>query len=126
MDRVGLHETLYHWAPDGGASPAFSSPNRALIELEQFSTARHGGPPNSSFAGYGVNYIRYVSGNPMPFLHGPAAYSPQMTRFDYVLVRAGQGPSDAHFRKLESQEGWELYAVCGSERFPVCGPELGT
>lgn len=122
MDRVGLHETLYHWPPEGGASAAFSSPNRALIELEQFSTARHGGLPNSSFAGYGVNYIRYVAGDPMPFLHGPPTWNAQMTRFDYVLVHAGQGPSDARFRRLEEREGWELYAVCGSRRFPACRP----
>jgi hypothetical protein len=123
MDRVGLHETLYHWPPQGGASSAFSTPNRALIELEQFSTARHGGLPNSSFAGYGVDYIRYVSGNPMPFLRGPPAWGPAMTKFDYVLVRTAEAPSDPHFRRLEEREGWQLYAVCGSPRFPACGPD---
>jgi hypothetical protein len=123
IDRVGLHETLYHWPAAGGASPAFNLPNRAMIELQQFSTVRHGGLPNSSFAGYGVNYVRYVDGNPMPFLTGPPAFGPAMTRFDYVLTRAGQGPTDAHFARLGDSEGWELYGVCGSKRFATCPPK---
>ena len=120
MDRVGLHETLYHYPSQGGASAAFNTPNRAMIELQQFSTVRHGGLPNSSFAGYGMNYVRYVDGNPMPFLNGPPAMTAAMTRFDYVLTHAGQGPTNPRFRKLEEREGWELYGVCGSQRLPVC------
>jgi hypothetical protein len=120
MDQVGLHETLYHSPPQGGGSDLFAMPNRALVELEQFSTVRHGGLPNSSFAGYGMNYVRYVDGDPMPFLHGPPAWSADMKRFDYVLTRADQGPSDAHFQLLEQREGWRLYGVCGSRRFPAC------
>lgn len=120
IDRIGRHETLYHWPPQGGASAAFGTPNRMLVELQQFSTARHGGLPNSSFAGYGVNYVRYVNGNPMPFLRTPPSWTRDMRRFDYVLVRAGQGPSDPHFQRIDAREGWELYAVCGSQRFPVC------
>ncbi len=120
MDRVGLHETLYHFPSQGGGSAAFTMPNRAMIELQQFSTVRHGGLPNSSFAGYGMNYVRYVDGNPMPFLSGPPAWSAAMTRFDYVLARAGQGPTDPRFQRVGEQEGWELFAVCGSKHLPAC------
>jgi hypothetical protein len=120
MDRVGLHETLYNAPSSGGGSAAFTMPNRAMIELEQFSTVRHGGLPNSSFAGYGMNYVRYVDGNPMPSLSGPPAWSAAMTRFDYVLTRAGQGPNDPRFQRVDEREGWELYAVCGSKHLPVC------
>ena len=126
MDRVGLHETLYNYPAQGGASAAFTTPNRAMIELEQFSTARHGGLPNSSFAGYGMNYVRFVGTNPMPFLRSPPSWNQDMARFDYVLVRSGQGPTDPRFRHLEDREGWQLYAVCGSKRFPVCGTDTGT
>lgn len=125
MDEVGLHETLYNWPTAGGGSEAFAMPNKAMIELEQFSTVRHGGLPNSSFAGYGYNPVRYVNGNPMPFLRGPASYGPGMTRFDYVLTRVGQGPTDPRFRLKDEKEGWQLFAVCGSERLPVCGPGAG-
>jgi len=121
MDEVGLHETLYNPPDKNGASDAFDTPNKALIELEQFSTVRHGGLPNSSFAGYGMNYVRYVNGNPMPSLHGAPTRGPGMTRFDYVLTKVGQGPADPGFRLLDEKWGWQLYAVCGSNRFRVCG-----
>ncbi len=120
MDEVGPYETLYHWPAQSGNSDAFNVPNRAMIELEQFSTARHGGLPNSSFAGYGYNPVRYVNGNPMPFLRGAPSYGPGMTRFDYVLTRVGQGPNDPRFRLRDEKSGWQLYAVCGSKRFPTC------
>lgn len=125
MDEVGLHETLYNWPDKGGASDAFGMGNKAMVELEQFSTARHGGLPNSSFAGYGMNYVRYVNGDPMPFLRGPPTYSAAMTRFDYVLTKAGQGPTDPRFRRIDQREGWELYGVCGSKRFATCGSGAG-
>ncbi len=121
IDRVGLHETLYNAPVHGGESAAFATDNRAMLELEQFSTARHGGLPNSSFAGYGVGFVRYVDANPMPFLHGAPSWNPEMTRFDYTLVRADRGLSDPRFRRLDEREGWQLYAVCGSKRFPTCG-----
>jgi hypothetical protein len=121
MDEVGLHETLYNWPDKGGGSDAFDIPNKALVELEQFSTVRHGGLPNKSFAGYGMNFVRYVHDNPMPSLHGPPSQGPGMTSFDYVLTRVGQGPGDPGFRLLDEKWGWQLYAVCGSKRFPVCG-----
>ena len=120
MDRVGPHETLYCFPPQTGTSAAFTAPNRAFIELEQFSTARHGGLPNSSFAGYGMNYVRYVNGDPMPFLHGAPAWNAEMTRFDYVLTRSNEALTDARFKRLEEREGWILYGVCGSKRFPGC------
>jgi hypothetical protein len=125
MDEVGLHETMYCWPTDLGNSRAFTWPNKAMIEIQQFATARHGGLPNSSFAGYGVNYVRYVAGDPMPFLHGPPVWSLPMTRFDYVLAQVGHGPPDVGFRRIDEREGWELYAVCGSKRLPTCWPGMG-
>jgi hypothetical protein len=119
MDRVGLHETLY--CADRGASPFFAANHFPFREIQQYATARQGGLPNSSFAGYGINYVRYVGGrNPMPQLSGPPRWSDAMRRFDYVLSRAGEGPSDPRFRLVAKEAGWELYGVCGSGRFPVC------
>lgn len=121
MDRIGMQETLYYGPADRGVSKDFAPGHPVLRELQQFATLRHGGLPNSSFAGYGINYVRYVGGkNPMPGLHGPPRWSPEMTNFDYVLVRAGQAPQDARFRRVDAEEGWELYAVCGSRRLPTC------
>jgi hypothetical protein len=123
MDRVGLHETLYCSAPDAGASKDFAGPtNKPIREIQQYAAIRQGGLPNSSFAGYnGINYIRYVDNrNPMPGLFGGPVWSQEMTKFDYVLAHVGTGPSDSHFKLLESEKDWELYAVCGSTRFPTC------
>jgi hypothetical protein len=122
IDRVGPRETLYYYpGPEAGSAPEFSSPNRAMQELQQFATARRGGLPNSSFAGYGYTYVRYVDGrNPMPGLSGWPAWSPAMTRFDYVLVRGTNALGDPRFRKIDSRPNWELYGVCGSRRFPTC------
>ncbi|MGH7435416.1 MAG: hypothetical protein ACRENE_07055, partial [Polyangiaceae bacterium] len=121
MDRIGPRETLYYGPTDRGVSKDFAPAHPVLRELQQFATVRHGGLPNSSFAGYGINYVKYVGGtNPMPGLRGPPRWSPEMTKFDYVLVRAGQAPQDARFRKVDGESGWELYAVCGSARMPTC------
>jgi hypothetical protein len=122
MDRVGLHETLYYSPAGEGISKDFAGPtNKPMRELQQYASIRHGGLPNSSFAGYGINYIRYVNKrNPMPGFFGPPMWSQAMTKFDYLLARAGSGPSDKRFRLVESKLGWELYGVCGSTRFPVC------
>jgi hypothetical protein len=122
LDRMGPRETLYYYpGPDAGSAPEFYSPNKALQELQQFATARHGGLPNSSFAGYGYTYVRYVNGqNPMPGLTGPPVWSPAMTRFDYVLVRGTNALGDRRFPKIDSRPGWELHGVCGSHRFPTC------
>jgi hypothetical protein len=121
IDRVGLHETLYYGPADQGVSKDFAPGHKPLRELQQYATVRHGGLPNSSFAGYGCNYVSYVGGkNPMPGLFGPPRWSAEMTRFDYVLARKGEGPSDPRFHFIERSEGWELYGVCGSQRLPVC------
>lgn len=127
IDRLAEGETLYAWPERRGYSPAFGGhDNKASLELEQFATIRHGGLPNSSFAGYGFGYLRYADGhNPMPGLYGPTELQPTMTRFDYVLTRDGQGLPLPHFRQLGRSEGWALFAVCGSRRFPACeGPEF--
>ena len=117
----GPRETLYYGPPDRGVSKYFAPAHPVLRELQQFATIRHGGLPNSSLAGYGINYVKYVDGkNPMPGLRGPPRWSPEMTKFDYVLVRAGQAPQDARFRLVDSSSGWELHAVCGSTRMPTC------
>jgi hypothetical protein len=122
IDRLGPHETLYYAPPGEGASKAFGGAgNKPMRELEQYATIRNGGLPNSSFAGYGVNYIGYAGDhNPMPGFRGPPAWVRGMTRFDYVLAQTGHGPSDSHFKLIESREGWDLYGVCGSEKFPAC------
>jgi hypothetical protein len=121
MDRVGLHETLYSYSSNRGATPAFAANHFPLREIQQYATARRGGLPNSSFAGYGINYVRYVGGkNPMPQLSGPPLWSDAMRRFDYVLSRSGEGPTDPRFRLVGKEGNWELYGVCGSARFPVC------
>lgn len=124
MDRVGLHETLYCSAPDWGGYKEFAGPtNKPIREIQQYASIRQGGLPNSSFAGYnGINYIRYVDNrNPMPGLSGGPVWSTEMTKFDYVLAHAGTGPaSDKRFKLLEREKNWELYGVCGSERFPTC------
>jgi hypothetical protein len=122
MDLVGPRETLYYYAgADGGFSPAFGVPNKAMIELELFASARRGGLPNTSFAGYGYTYVRLVHGNPMPGIHTPPSWSQEMTKFDYVLVRGEHALSDRRFRLVDSKYGWELYGVCGSHRFSTCG-----
>lgn len=121
IDRVAPRDTLYYWPQDQGASKAFADAHKPTRELQQYASIRSGGLPNSSFAGYGINYIRYVGGhNPMPGLAGPPRWIPSITRFDYVLSRAGQGPADPRFLLIDKNEGWELYGVCGSARFPSC------
>jgi hypothetical protein len=121
MDRMGTNETLYHQTADRGVSKDFAPAHLVLRELQQYATVRHGGLPNSSFAGYGYNYVSYAGGqNPMPGLAGPPRWSPELTRFDCILVRAGQAPQDGRFRRVDAESGWELYAVCGSTRMPLC------
>jgi hypothetical protein len=121
IDRLGPHETLYYFPTDKGASKDFAPAHKPLRELQQYATIRHGSLPNSSFAGYGYNYVHYVGErNPMPGLTGAPSWSRDMTRFDYVLARADQGPSDARFPLVGESHGWELYGVCGSTRFAEC------
>jgi hypothetical protein len=106
-------------APIGpGSTVAF--PGRPLVAVDLYASIRHGTLPNSSFAGYDTNVIRYVDDrNPMPGLRGRWLGDPRLRRFDYVLLR------DAHERlpglELVSRDGeWELYAVCGSRKRPRC------
>jgi hypothetical protein len=121
MDRMGPYETLYCALAEQGASKYFAAGHKPLREIQQYATARHGGLPNSSFAGYGYNYVSYVDGrNPMPGLFGPARWGTDMTRFDYVLARRGEGPTDPRFRLVDRSDAWELYGVCGSRRLPLC------
>jgi hypothetical protein len=122
IDLIGPRETMYYDSgPDGGSSPAFAPGNKAMRELELFASARRGGLPNTSFAGYGYTYVRFVNGSPMPGMSGPPSWSPTMKRFDYVLMRGDHALSDPHFRLIDSKYGWELYGVCGSARLPSCG-----
>jgi hypothetical protein len=127
MDRLGPYETLYNFPPDRGLSKDFAPGHVPLRELQQYATVRHGGLPNSSFAGYGINYVSYVGGkNPMPGLTGPARRMPGMQSFDYVLVRSGQAPQEPGFTRIAAEAGWELYGVCGSHRFPQCPGAVGS
>lgn len=122
IDRLGPHDTLYYCPAGQGESRDFAGPtNKPMRELEQYATVRKGGLPNSSFAGYGVNYIRYAGNvNPMPGLSGPPSWSQAMTKFDWVLTRSSETLTDRRFLHVESNDGWELYGVCGSKRFPAC------
>ena len=91
------------WFSELGYVPLALAASWCLLAIHgtpRTPTVRHGGLPNDSFAGYGVNPVR----------------------FDYVLARAGQRPSDPRFRRVDAREGWELYAVCGSKHLPTCGP----
>ena len=121
IDMVARYETLFCAPADGGASKDFKAGAPILREIEQYATIRHGGLPNSSFAGYGYNYVRYVDGrNPMPGLKGLPASAPELSKFDYVLAREGQWPRGDRFPLVDKAGGWELYGVCGSARFPDC------
>jgi hypothetical protein len=127
MDRLGPHETLYYFPTDRGVARDFAPGHVPLRELQQYATARHGGLPNSSFAGYGINYVSYVGGrNPMPGITGPPRKMPGMQSFDYVLVRTGQAPQEPSFTRVAAEAGWELYGVCGSHRFPDCAGAVGS
>jgi hypothetical protein len=98
-----------------------SFPGKPLIALELYATVRHGGLPNTSFAGYDIMFIRYVRGkNPMPAIGGNWLSHPALTRFDYVLTR-GPAPAQPSRIRLEAQDGeFFLYAVCGSKAHPRC------
>ena len=108
IDRMHTGESLYAYAAAGGPTAEF--PGKPMIEIEQYATARHGGLPNSSFAGYGVNYVRYKTGeNPMPGLKGPPVYGPGLARFDYVMLRGSL--EAAHFQLVAHDGDWALYRV---------------
>ncbi len=122
MDRMKTHQTLYLHAGPG----TVEFPGNSMIELQQFATARHGGLPNSSFAGYGTNYVRYVGGvNPMPGINGPPRYSAKLTKFDYVIIRGSASAYERASRQFQfiARDGdWTLLGVCGSKTFPSCKP----
>jgi hypothetical protein len=121
IDRLRPGETLL--APIGsGATPSF--PSKPLIALELYATIRHGGLPNSSFAGYDYNLIRYVGGkNPMPGLGANWLGQPGLARFDYVLLRGPTGMAAAKpgvIRSVAHDGEWSLFAVCGGRALPSC------
>ncbi len=122
IDRVGPGDALL--APIDRAS-TISFPEKPLIALDLYSSIRHGGLPNASFAGYEINFIRYVNNqNPMP---GLSTYgwqgSPGLTKFDYVLLRGSAGGSMEHdgALRLVARDGeFALFAVCDGGAHPVC------
>lgn len=121
IDRLRPGDTLL--APIGPGSTA-SFPGKPLIGLELYATLRHGGLPNSSFAGYDYNLIRYAGGrNPMPGIGANWLGHPMLTRFDYVLLRGpiGQATGRPNAVRFVAQDGeWSLFAVCGSRATPKC------
>ena len=122
LDRVGPREALF--APLDRVS-TISFPEKPLIELDLYATIRHGGLPNASFAGYAINFVRYMNErNPMPGL-SPYAWqgSPGLLRFDYVLVRAPVSPAierDPALRLVAKDGGFALFSVCGGGSRPLC------
>ncbi len=108
IDRLRDRETLL--APmRGGAST--SIPGKPLTALELYASIRHGGLPSSSFAGYPINLVHYVDANPMPGLAVDWLESPELKRYDYVLLRGGKEISDARLRPTATDGAWTLYAV---------------
>ena len=120
IDEIPDRSTLI--APLGSAeTKAFL--NKPIREVQQYATIRKGGLPTTSFAGYGINYVRYVKRNPKPELF-PYNYlrHPQLPEFDYVLLRS---PSRTELTSprlhLERTDGdWALFTVCGSHARPRC------
>lgn len=121
IDRLRPSETLL--APIGtGTTAAF--PGKPLVALELYASARHGGLPNASFAGYEINFIRYANGkNPMPGIGAAWLDHAGLTRFDYVLLRGREPPNVARSRRVQvvARDGeWVLFSVCGSKSRPTC------
>jgi hypothetical protein len=122
LDRVGPGESLL--APiDRVSTSAF--PEKPLVALDLYSAIRHGGLPNTSFAGYEINLIRYVNNqNPMPGLTGYSwSGSPGLAKFDHVLLRGPVGTSIARegFLRLVAKDGdFTLFSVCGGGAQPAC------
>jgi len=122
LDRLGPGETLFA-SLDRVSTISF--PEKPLIELDLYASIRHGGLPNGSFAGYAINFVRYVNDqNPMPGL-SPRAWqgSPGLQQFDYVLLRAPVGPlvaRDRSLRLVATDGGFTLFSVCGGGTQPPC------
>lgn len=116
--------------PDGATliAPLKNGDTRAfqnvpIREIEQYATARKGGLPTTSFAGYGLNYIRYVHKNPMPDLNAHNwLRSSGLVRFDYVLLRTPDARvlRSRRVQVVRRDGDWVLFAVCGSKRLPRC------
>ncbi len=120
IDRLGHGDTLL--APVGVSTTSF--PGKPLVALELYGSIRAGGLPNTSFAGYDINFIHYVDGkNPMPGIRGNWIDHPALSRFDYVLLRGPVGVAANRPRVVQpvARDGdWSLYAVCGSRARPTC------
>lgn len=121
IDKMAPGDALL--APVDGVTKTF--PVKPLVHVDMYATARHGGLPNKSFAGYDINVIRYVDGkNPMPSLNADWARRPDLVRFDWVLLRGHPSPNVSKRLSLTARDGeWALFAVCGSRKGPACtGP----
>ncbi len=122
LDRVGPGQALF--APLDRVSTN-SFPDKPLVGLDLYSSIRHGGLPNASFAGYAINFVRYVNDrNPMPGLSLSAWQgNPGLAQFDYVLLRAPVAPAitrDRSLRLVALEGGFALFSVCGG-----CAPPPG-
>ncbi|WP_438022856.1 hypothetical protein [Sorangium sp. So ce233] len=112
IDRLSRGQTLLAPLDAWGATATF--PGKPLRAVQEIATARHGGLPNSSYAGYGMNFIQYVGGkNPMPGLGPDWLSHPELARFDHVLLRS---PSPALLTNerlaLVARDGpWALFTV---------------
>lgn len=97
--------------------------NHPVREVQQYATIRNGVLPTTSFAGYGVNYVRFVDKNPKPqlFPHNWLGH-PQLTEFDAVLLRRS-GPAERgspRLRLVREDGEWALFDICGSKKTPTC------
>jgi len=121
IDRLGPGNTLLASLSDVSTR---SFPGKPLVALDLYASVRHGGLPNASFAGYDINVIRYVGDkNPMPGISGRWAGHPELSKFDYLLVRAPLPPNAAQANGVNlvaSDGGFWLYGICGSRAFPDC------
>ncbi len=122
IDRLAPGQTLL--GPIGGGATA-SFPGHPLVAVELYATIRKGGLPNTSFAGYDINFIRYAGDrNPMPGIR-PSVWLDhrELPRFDYVLTRGAtevieKRPKTA---RLVARDGeFSLFAVCGGRALPRC------
>jgi hypothetical protein len=112
IDSIGRHETLF--------APMVRTDTRAFInqpirEVQQYAHVRNGSLPNSSFAGYGINIVRFkTTQNPLPNL--PARgweRSPKLAFFDYVLLHEPPLPSHSGLHFARRDGDWWLYIMCG-------------
>jgi len=121
MDSIAPHTTLF--APMVRTdTQAFV--NQPIREVQQYAGVRNGGLPNSSFAGYGMNIVRFKTNeNPLPNLSARGwERSPKLLFFDYVLLHE-TGPlrlSQPELRLVRRDGDWWLYAVCGGPH-RLCG-----